>query len=167
MRFLVFVEDLHPVSEVEAGVNIRQTGGVRRQVAGSLPGRQPGTGTRRARLLSIWCVSFLDALGLTLGGRAATVVGVHPAWLCSPFQGVLLGGSGAGVGDCRGGAVFQNAVLFFYPRFFFGGDNPFYFSGDMGYLVHFLLDMPVSKRVPTPCCHDAYSVGTPRWACRE
>ena len=40
-------EDLHPVSEVEAGVNCRSAGGVRRQVAGSLPGRQPGTGTRR------------------------------------------------------------------------------------------------------------------------
>ena len=37
------VEDLHPVSEVEAGVNCRPAGGARRQVAGSLPGRQPGT----------------------------------------------------------------------------------------------------------------------------
>ena len=37
-------EDLLPVSEVVAGVNFRPAGGVREQVAGSLPGRQPGTG---------------------------------------------------------------------------------------------------------------------------
>ena len=42
-------EDLLPVSEVEAGVNCRPAGGVRWQVASSLPGRQPGTGTRRVR----------------------------------------------------------------------------------------------------------------------
>ena len=39
-------EDLRPVTEVEAGVNFRPAGCVRGQVAGSLPGRQPGTGTR-------------------------------------------------------------------------------------------------------------------------
>ena len=42
-------EDFLPVSEVEAGVNLRLAGVVRRQVAGSLPGRQPGTGTRQVR----------------------------------------------------------------------------------------------------------------------
>ena len=42
-------EDLRPVSEVEAGVNFRPAGGVRGQVAGSIPRRQPGTGTRRVR----------------------------------------------------------------------------------------------------------------------
>ena len=42
-------EDLRPVSEVEAGVNFRPAGRVRGQVAGSLPRRQPGTGTRRLR----------------------------------------------------------------------------------------------------------------------
>ena len=42
-------EDLRHVSEVEAGVNFRPAGGVRGQVAGSLPRRQPGTGTRRVR----------------------------------------------------------------------------------------------------------------------
>ena len=40
-------KDLLPVSEVEAGVNFRPVGCVRGQVAGSLPRRQPGTGTRR------------------------------------------------------------------------------------------------------------------------
>ena len=42
-------EDLRPVPEVEAGVNFRPAGGVLGQVAGSLPGRQPGTGTRQVR----------------------------------------------------------------------------------------------------------------------
>ena len=42
-------EDLRSVSEVETGVNFRPAGGVRGQVAGSLPRRQPGTGTRRVR----------------------------------------------------------------------------------------------------------------------
>ena len=40
-------EDLRPVSEVAAGVNFRPAGGVRGQLAGPLPRRQPGTGTRR------------------------------------------------------------------------------------------------------------------------
>ena len=42
-------EDLRPVSEVEAGVNFRPAGGVREQVAGSLPRRQPGSGSRPVR----------------------------------------------------------------------------------------------------------------------
>ena len=44
---LGLAEDLRPVSEVEAGVNFRPGGCVRGQVAGSLPGRQPGTGNER------------------------------------------------------------------------------------------------------------------------
>ena len=42
-------EDLRPVPEVEAGVNFRPAGRVRGHVAGSLPGRQPGTGTRTSK----------------------------------------------------------------------------------------------------------------------
>ena len=42
-------EDLRLVSEVEPGVNFRLAGSVRRQVAGSLPGGQPGVGTRTVR----------------------------------------------------------------------------------------------------------------------
>ena len=44
--FPVGAEDLRPVSEVDAGVNFRPAGVVRVQVAGLLPRRQPGTGTR-------------------------------------------------------------------------------------------------------------------------
>ena len=43
-------EDLLRVSEVEAGVNFRPAGGVRGQVAGSLPRRQRSTGTRQVKL---------------------------------------------------------------------------------------------------------------------
>ena len=42
-------EDLRPVPEVEAGVNFRPTGRAWGQVAGSLPRRQPGSGTRTVR----------------------------------------------------------------------------------------------------------------------
>ena len=42
-------EDLLPVSEVEAEAHFRLAGGVRRQVVGHIPGRQPGSGTRRVR----------------------------------------------------------------------------------------------------------------------
>ena len=43
-------EDLRSASEVEPGVNFRPAGGVRRQVAGSLPSRHPGAGTRQHRV---------------------------------------------------------------------------------------------------------------------
>ena len=43
-------EESLPVSEVEAGVNFRPAGGVRGQVAGSIPRRQPGAGTRQHRV---------------------------------------------------------------------------------------------------------------------
>ena len=43
-------EDLRPLSEVEAGVNFLPAGGVRGQVAGSLPRKQAGTGTRWQRV---------------------------------------------------------------------------------------------------------------------
>ena len=42
-------EDLRPVSEVEAGVKVRPAGGVRGQVVGHLPSRQPSSGIRRVR----------------------------------------------------------------------------------------------------------------------
>ena len=42
-------EDLRPVSEVAARVNFRPAASVREQVAGSLPRRQPGAGTRQVR----------------------------------------------------------------------------------------------------------------------
>ena len=58
------------------------------------------------------CLSW-DTPCLIFGRNAATVVCVNPAWRCTSFRGVLFAGSGAGVGDCRGGAVFQNVVLFF------------------------------------------------------
>ena len=58
------VEDLRPVSEVEAGVNFRPAGGVRGQVAGSLPRRQPGTGTRRVREVAVTPSLHPEVLGI-------------------------------------------------------------------------------------------------------
>ena len=57
-------EDLRPVSEVEAGVNFRPAGCVRRQVAGSIPRRQPGTGTRRVREGAVTPSLHLEVLGI-------------------------------------------------------------------------------------------------------
>ena len=42
------VEDLRPVSEVEAGVNFRLAGQVREQVVEQAPERRPGPGSRRS-----------------------------------------------------------------------------------------------------------------------
>ena len=57
-------EDLHPVPEVEAGGNFRPAGGVRGQVAGSLSGKQPGTGTRRQRVGVVTPSLHLEVPGL-------------------------------------------------------------------------------------------------------
>ena len=57
-------EDLRPVSEVEAGVNFRPAGGSRRQVAGSLPRRQPGTGTRQIRRGAVTPALHPEVLGV-------------------------------------------------------------------------------------------------------
>ena len=46
-------EDLYPVSEVEAGVNCRLAGRVRRQVVGHTPGRRLGPGTANLDYLSV------------------------------------------------------------------------------------------------------------------
>ena len=70
--------------------------------------------------LSLVSRTWLDIRGT----QAALVVGVHPSQWCTPIRGGLLAGLGAGVGDCRGGAVSQNVA----PRlsrgsFFFFGLN--------------------------------------------
>ena len=59
-------EDLRPVAEVAAGVNFRPAGGVRGQVAGSLPRRQAGTGNRQV-------------------GRGAVTPSLHPEVLDTRF----------------------------------------------------------------------------------
>ena len=44
-----WAKDLRLISEVEAGVNFRPAGRVRRQVAGSIPRREPVTGARQGK----------------------------------------------------------------------------------------------------------------------
>ena len=55
------------------------------------------------------------------------MAGVHPARRCTPFQGALLVGLEAGVGDCRGVTVALNAAPFF-PSFFLEEQTMFFFQ---------------------------------------
>ena len=70
------------------------------------------------------------------------MAGVHPARRCTPFQGALLVGLEAGVGDCRGVTVALNAAPFF-PSFF-GGANHVLFSRIWGNVGCILLDILVA-----------------------
>ena len=56
-------EELLPVSEVKTRVNFRPAGGVLRQFAGSLPRRQPGTGTRQVRVGAVTSSLHLEVPG--------------------------------------------------------------------------------------------------------
>ena len=59
--------------------------------------------------------------------------------------------------------VFQKTDLLF-PLGFFLGNKAMPFFKSMAFWG-LLLDMLVAKREPTPCYHDAYSVGIPKGAC--
>ena len=56
----------HPWCLFVPGVNFRPAGGVRGQVAGSLPGRQPGTGTRQGRGGAVTPSFHLEVPGVQL-----------------------------------------------------------------------------------------------------
>ena len=62
-------EDLRPVSEVEAGVNFRPAGGVRRQVAVSLPRKQPRACARQQRVGVVTPSLHPEVPGIQLPGR--------------------------------------------------------------------------------------------------
>ena len=55
-------------------------------------------------------------------------------------------------------------LSFYFPNIFFWGYIFILYSffKSLGFFIP--LDMLVAKWVPTPCCNDAYSVGTPKWA---
>ena len=74
-------------------------------------------------------------------------------------------GSGDGVGDCDDAANFQEKRLLISLVFYFGREDFTFFLGKVFFSL--LLDMLVAKREPTPCYHDAYSVGTPKWTIGE
>ena len=59
----------------------------------------------------------------------------------------------------------SKSASFYFP-FVFWEENILPFFKGMVLFVFVLLDMLVAKWEPTPCYHDAYSVGTPNWAFR-
>ena len=59
----------------------------------------------------------------------------------------------------------SKSVSFYFPCVSFLGNMSYSFFRSMGFSKP--LDMPVAKWVPTPCCNDAYLVGTPKWAFGE
>ena len=61
--------------------------------------------------------------------------------------------------------ISQKSVFLFPFLFLFWRENFTLFLKGMFSYVCVLLSMLVAMRDPTPCCHDAYSVGTPQWAC--
>ena len=95
------------------------------------------------------------------------MVSVHPAQWCTSPLGVVPAGLGDGVGHCHDVAELPKVCLFISLYIFLGWNKfySFFKSIAMGFSVP--LGMLVAKWVPTPCCNDAYSVGTPQWALWE
>ena len=95
-----------------------------------------------------------------------TVVGIHPTWRCTSPRVVAPVGLGDGAVDCHDAAVLQRRglfiSLFIYSR---GGGKLCSFFGSLVYFCCMLLNMPVTKREPTPGHYDAYLVGIPKGAC--
>ena len=107
------------------------------------------------------CVSFLIRTWLDItekschSGRRPSCLAVHP----------LSRGPARCVRGRRWGLSRRNRYpkrgSIFYPWFFWGDIIHVLFKNDMGYLVLFLLSVPVAKREPAPCSCDAYSVVPP------
>ena len=92
------------------------------------------------------------------------MVSVHPAQWCTSPLGVVPAGLEDGVGHCHDVAKLPRVCLFISLCFFFGEEVLLFFQEyDCGFFS-IPLGMLVAKWVPTPCCNDAYSVGTPKWA---
>ena len=94
------------------------------------------------------------------------MVSVYLARRCTSPLGVVPIGLGDGVGDCHDVANFLEKCLFISLVFHFWEKTLLFFQGKVSF-ISVLLDMPVAYWEPTPCYHDAYSVGTPNWAFRE
>ena len=94
------------------------------------------------------------------------MVSVHPARWCTSPLGVVPAGLGDGVGDCHDAANLPRMCLFISLVFHFGKKTLLFFQGKVSQIC-LPLGILVAKREPTPCYHDAYSVGTPNRAFRE
>ena len=85
---------------------------------------------------------------------------VLPAPRCtSPLESCPLG-RGTALATVATHPVFQQTDLLF-PLVFFWGMRLCFFLQGVVFLWQILLDMLVAIREPTPCYHDAYSVGSP------
>ena len=78
----------------------------------------------------------------------------------------MLVGLGDGVGHCHDVANFIEKCLFISLVYLFWENRPHSFSKGVVFGFSLPLGMPVAEREPTPCCHDAYSVGTTNRAVR-
>ena len=83
---------------------------------------------------------------------------------CTSPLGVVPVGWEDGVGHCRDSASFPENGPFISLGFFFWGTKLCLFYKGMAFIWVFLLGMLVAMREPTPCYHDAYSVGIPERA---
>ena len=90
---------------------------------------------------------------------------VHPAHRCTSPLGVVPVGWVDGVGHCRDAASFPENGPFISLGLFFLGCKTMPFFRSMVFIWVLLLGMLVAKWEPTPCYHDAYSVGIPKRAC--
>ena len=108
-------------------------------------------------LLLLIMVSFLLVGSLIRG--IVTVISVHPAQWCTSPLGVVPAGLGDGIGHCLDVAKLQRVGLFI-SLVFLGGLLFTLFL--RVWVFSFPLDMLVALREPTPCYHDAYSVGIPK-----
>ena len=164
---------------METGVNFRPAGGVRGQVAGSLPGRQPGTGTRRVRggVPEVPGTRFSSpgrGLGIRQSMGWTKVCESHGRdFGCGHRHSGQLLSCKAACFPSRSGArwvvgrrwrlsrrrQFPRKVSFYVPvlSFFLGKILCYFYKGMDSYFC-VLLSMPVAKREPTPCYRDANSV---------
>ena len=90
---------------------------------------------------------------------------VPSALRCTSPLGVVPVGWGDGVGLCRDATSFPENGHFISLGDISGVQNYAFFFRCMVFIWVLLLGMLVAMREPTPCYHDAYSVGIPKGAC--
>ena len=131
-------------------------------------GKLNGTLSWRVVLLLSMLVIFpvWSALGFTLGRGIVTVVSVRPGSDGAlPLSGVVPVGSGDGVGVWHDAADLSKGASFYFPLVSFFGNKAMLFS--LGAWYCFNGYCWICKKLsgsPPHGYHDAYSVGTPKWA---
>ena len=90
------------------------------------------------------------------------MVSVHPARWCTSPLGVVPAGLGGRRWPLSRRRQTSKGVSFYFLCVSLWKNKFFSFFKSMGFSIP--LGMQVAEWVPTPCCNDAYSVGTPKWA---